>query len=85
MQVEDVANRINNAIPKAQVDVLGEGCNFTVTVISAAFAGVRPVARQQQVLAAFVDVLQSGELHALSIRAWTPDEWRTQQTPVTLG
>lgn len=84
MEKSEVTARIQRVIPDAAVQVEGEGCSFTVTVISAGFAGSRPVARQQKVMDGFLDVLKSGEMHALSIRAHTPEEWQKLQQPVTL-
>lgn len=84
MQIEDVIGRVRTVLPDATINVDGEGCSFTVTVVSDRFEGVRPVARQQQLMAAFVDVLQSGQLHALSIRSWTPAELQVNQQLVSL-
>ena len=85
MQAEDVICRVRAVIPDATIQVDGEGCSFTITVVSGCFDGMRPVARQQKLMVAFVDVLQSGELHALSIRSWTPEEWQAKQHLVSLG
>lgn len=84
MQKEAVFQRITNVLPDAQIMVEGEDCNFTVTVITGVFSGLRPVTRQQKVMEGFLDVLASGELHALSIRAHTPEEWQALQQPVPL-
>lgn len=74
MEVEAVKQMILAHIPHAEISVAGEDCSFTVTVISQQFAGKLPVARQQMVMAPFKAQLASGELHALSVRAMTPDE-----------
>ena len=47
--------------------------HFRVEIVSAAFAGLPPLARHRQVYAALGDLMQS-EIHALSIHARTPDE-----------
>jgi acid stress-induced BolA-like protein IbaG/YrbA len=74
MEVEAVKQMILTAIPDAQISVDGEDCSFTVTVVSNDFSGKLPVARQKMVMAPFKEQLASGELHALSVRAMTPDE-----------
>lgn len=79
MQASEVSTRIEQALPGAAVDVEGADCNFTVAVISAAFAGLLPVKRQQLVLDAFTDVLKTGELHALTVKTLTPQEWEAKQ------
>ena len=50
----------------------GQG-HFSVDIVSAAFAGKLPLARHRLVYAALGDMMQT-DIHALSIRARTPDE-----------
>ena len=50
----------------------GQG-HFSVDIVSAAFAGKLPLARHRLVYAALDDLMQA-DIHALSIRARTPDE-----------
>ena len=50
----------------------GQG-HFSVDIVSAAFAGKLPLARHRLVYAA-LDELMQADIHALSIRARTPDE-----------
>lgn len=47
--------------------------HFRVDVVSAAFAGLNPIARHRAVYAAMGE-LMSTDIHALAIRARTPDE-----------
>ena len=50
----------------------GQG-HFNVDVVSAAFAGKLPLARHRLVYAALGEMMQT-DIHALAIRARTPDE-----------
>ena len=50
----------------------GQG-HFSVDIVSDAFAGMGPVARHRAVYAALGTMLQT-DIHALAIRARTPDE-----------
>lgn len=50
----------------------GQG-HFSVDIVSAAFAGKLSLARHRLVYAALGDMMQA-DIHALSIRARTPDE-----------
>lgn len=50
----------------------GQG-HFGVDIVSAAFAGKPPLARHRLVYAALGDMMQT-DIHALAIRARTPDE-----------
>lgn len=74
ISVEALQSRIQEAFPGDSVNATGDGYHFQVSVVSAAFAGLRPVQRQQKVYAAVNDWIASGELHALTIKAQTPDE-----------
>lgn len=57
----------------------GKESHFKLTIVSAAFAGKRLVARHQQVYNLVAELLtsQGGSVHALAIHAYTPDEWQT--------
>lgn len=52
----------------------GQG-HFTVEIVSTAFAGLAPLARHRAVYAALGDMMRT-DIHALAIRARTPDEAR---------
>ena len=52
----------------------GEGDRFAVRIISNEFINLTLVRRQQLVYKLFSQELQSGELHALSLRLLTPQE-----------
>jgi len=79
MQPEQVVALIKTGIPDAEVLIDGEGCNFSVQVISPQFAGLSLVKKQQAVLATVKEQIKSGELHAMSVKAYTPDEWASVQ------
>lgn len=66
-------------IPDCQLTVSGEGCNFSVVVVGQAFEGLTPVQRQQKVLATVREPLASGALHAITMKVFTPEEWRREQ------
>ncbi|AIO68325.1 BolA family protein [Burkholderia oklahomensis] len=50
------------------------GGHYTVTIVSAAFAGKTRVARHRLVYDALADAMQRG-IHALAILAYTPEEY----------
>lgn len=78
MSPDDVKARIENGIPGSEVTVSGEGCNLSVVVVSDSFAGKTMVAEQKMVYATVNDLITSGELHALAIKAYTPEEWQQE-------
>ena len=74
-QTEEYARLIEAHIPDARAKVEGGGGKFEATVISDAFQGKNLLAKHRMVYAALDDQIQSGEVHAVSIRAYTPQEW----------
>ena len=79
MNTEDVKALIEKGIPGSEAIVSGEGCNLEVTVISDSFEGKSMLAEQKLVYAAVNHLIQTGELHALGIKAFTPDEWKKEK------
>lgn len=58
--------------------VSGDGAHFDAVIVSEAFAGKSRVARHQVVYAALGDRMRE-EIHALSMKTYTPEEWATAQ------
>ncbi|MBE0474129.1 BolA/IbaG family iron-sulfur metabolism protein [Rhodoferax sp.] len=56
----------------------GDGRHWYAVIVSAAFEGKRAIARHQQVYATLGDKMKNDEIHALSIKAFTPAEWAAQ-------
>lgn len=79
MTPEDVKTLIEQGIPGSQAIIGGEGCNLSATVISDAFEGKTMLAEQKMVFATVNHLISTGELHALAIKAYTPEEWQQQQ------
>ncbi|HID48238.1 MAG TPA: BolA family transcriptional regulator [Chromatiales bacterium] len=77
MKTEDIEQRIRAGLPGCQVTVTGDGSHFEVTVVGEEFADLPSVKRQQRVYATVNDLITSGALHALTIKAYTPAEWAT--------
>jgi len=71
---DKVIELIKVAFPDAEVSVEGDGYKYETTVISTAFEGLNTLKRHQAVYAAVDSAITSGDLHALTIYAKTPDE-----------
>jgi BolA protein len=68
LQVED-----ESALHAGHAGARSGGGHYRVTIVSAAFAGKNTVARHRLIYAALGDLIP-GAIHALAIRASTPDE-----------
>jgi len=75
MDPAEVAKLIEAGLPGCQVTVNGDGSHFEAIVVGEVFAGHSLVKQQQLVYATVVDRITSGELHALSIKTYTPQDW----------
>lgn len=51
----------------------GGGGHYALTIVSARFAGKGPIDRHRMIYEALGDAMR-GQIHALSIRAYTPEE-----------
>jgi len=78
METHAIEHLIRAGIPGSQVKVTGDGSHFEAVVISEDFAGKSPIQKQRLVMATVREQLDSGELHALSIKTYTPQEWAAQ-------
>jgi len=74
-----IESRIKAALPDAQVsvrDLTGTGDHFEARVVSASFDGRSMVEQHSAVYAPLQDLLDSGELHALALRTYSPEQWK---------
>ena len=72
--VEDIEARLREELHAAEVTVAGAGNRFEIDVVSDEFAGLGRVKRQQLVYAAIDDLIASGAIHAVTIKAATRAE-----------
>jgi monothiol glutaredoxin len=79
LSAAEVEALVRQGIPDAQVFIEGAGCDLSLVVVSEQFLGLPPVKEQQLVLATLKEPLASGKLHAVSVKAYTPDEWQAKQ------
>lgn len=73
MEPSQVKSILDIAFPGAQIEVQSQGNHFAVTVVSSVFEGLNAVKRQQAVYAALNEQITSGAIHALQIKAVTPE------------
>ncbi len=74
MTLDEIQAKLEAGVEGSTVTMEGDGCNCSTLVVSEVFEGMGLLARQKMVLAAVRADIDSGELHALSIKARTPAE-----------
>lgn len=76
----EVEQLIKTDYPDASIYIEGEGCDLTITVISDQFEDLSMVKQQQGVMTTLTEPLSNGRLHAVSIKAFTQNEWQEKQS-----
>lgn len=79
MQPAEIAALIQARLTDADARVASDdNTHFEAVVISGDFEGKRLLQRHQMIYACLGERM-GGEIHALSIQAFTPDEWHARQ------
>jgi acid stress-induced BolA-like protein IbaG/YrbA len=73
---EQIETWIRAGLPCTHLAVDGDGQHFSAVIVSAEFAGLNRVKRQQRVNAILKPHFDTGVLHALSMQTLTPEEWQ---------
>lgn len=77
MQPQDIKQLIEQGLPGTQVEVDGDGHHFEAVVVSPLFAG-KTMLQQHQLVYAALGKKMGAEIHALSFRTLTPEEYQAQ-------
>ena len=80
MTSNDIKQSIIEKLECEFVEILGEdGAHFEGTIVSSLFEGLNRVKQHQMVFNALGDKMKS-EIHALSMKTYTPHEWNQLKT-----
>lgn len=80
MTNEELQAIIAADLPCDHLEVTGDGRHWYATIVSSAFEGLRAIQRHQRVYATLGGRLQTDEVHALSMKTYTPAEWAANGT-----
>ena len=75
MNADQIKNLIAANLACQHISLDGDGRHWFSTIVSAEFEGKRAIQRHQMVYATLGDKMKTVEVHALSIKAYTPAEW----------
>jgi acid stress-induced BolA-like protein IbaG/YrbA len=78
METEEVKRIIEAGISDCEAIVTADGSKYTAIVVSDEFEGKTMIAEQKMVYALLNEQIQSGAIHALTIKAYTKSEWAEQ-------
>lgn len=79
MTADHIKQLISAGLPCEHIALEGDGRHWFATIVSPAFEGKRLIQRHQQVYATLGNRMATDEVHALSMKTYTPQEWVTAQ------
>jgi len=74
VESRSIEDSIRAGLACTHLEVRGDGAHFEAVIVSPEFAGLTRVRRHQLVYAALGDRMRE-EIHALSMKTYSPDEW----------
>lgn len=74
---DQVRQYIFDNLPCEHVEVAGDGHHFEAVIVSALFEGKTRIQQHKAVYSALGDRMRE-EIHALSMKTYTPKEWATR-------
>ena len=75
MDAQQLRSIITAALPCQHIDIEGDGRHWFATLVSTSFTGLSRQRRHQMVYATLGERMQTDEIHALSMKTFTPQEW----------
>jgi acid stress-induced BolA-like protein IbaG/YrbA len=75
MTPDDLHALISAGMACEHLEVSGDGRHWEALIVSAEFEGKRPIQRHQRVYATLGERMRTDEVHALSMKTFTPTEW----------
>tara|TARA_B100000212_G_C27305571_1_gene503447 strand:+ start:598 stop:840 length:243 start_codon:yes stop_codon:yes gene_type:complete len=75
MDHEKIRSILEANFQDSKVILTNSDCNLTLTIVSNRFIGQKVLNRHKEVLSHLKECFSSGELHALSIKTFTKEEF----------
>lgn len=79
MENAQVQSLLTDKLELDEVHVKSEGTHYQIIAVGECFDGLSRVKKQQMVYAPLKDVIADGTIHAVSIKAFTPIEWKREK------
>lgn len=78
MTTDELKSIIAAGLACDHLELEGDGRHWYATIVAAEFEGKRAIQRHQRVYATLGERMQNDEVHALSMKTFTPAEWAAQ-------
>ena len=84
MDSAKVQQILEEALNLEELHVKGEGSHYEVVAVDASFEGMSRVKKQQLIYAPLMEYIQRNDIHAVSIKAYSPEEWARDEKLMSL-
>ena len=74
MDLQSIETDLRVALGDCAIEMDSEGNKLAIEIVSDVFEGLSRVKRQQLVYKALNERIESGEIHAVSMRTYSPEE-----------
>ncbi|MDO8276840.1 MAG: BolA family protein [Burkholderiaceae bacterium] len=78
MTAEELQSIIAAGLACEHIELSGDGRHWAAVIVSPEFEGKRAIQRHQRVYATLGARMHTDEVHALSMKTFTPAEWAAQ-------
>ncbi|MGL4858898.1 MAG: BolA family iron metabolism protein IbaG [Enterobacteriaceae bacterium] len=79
MNEEQIKALLMTTLNLQEVHVTGDGSHFQLIAVGELFNDMRRLKREQAVYAPLMEHIADNRIHALTIRAFTPQEWQRER------
>jgi acid stress-induced BolA-like protein IbaG/YrbA len=78
MNSTELQHIIASGLPCEHIEVDGDGRHWSAVIVSLEFVGKRLIQRHKIVYGTLGERMHTDEVHALSMKTYTPTEWAAQ-------
>jgi len=85
VEISEIKHILENALELDEIIVKGEGSHYEVIAVGAIFEGMNRVKKQQTIYGPLMGQIAANDIHALSIKTFTPEEWARDKKLMSLS
>lgn len=78
-KLAEIKSLLEQALELEEVLVTSEGTHFKIVAVGECFDGMSRIKQQQTIYGPLMDRVTSGELHAITIKTFTPTQWKREK------
>lgn len=79
MDIKQIEQLLKEQLQLTEVYVKAEGSHYAVTAVGDGFAELSRVKQQQLIYGPLMSAIADGSIHAVSIKTFTPAQWRREK------